>query len=349
MSKLTKDQKRAKAKREEQKRQRTKQHTINAQVKTVGQTLTSLGVAMQGGVSAEQIEEQIVDLAGGARPDDQIDPFSHPAWRDFKPRLSNLVGMLRTGSMTLGRPAPMQGRVYLIDKEDRSFSTVSVPTCMVELARWPTEIVLKKIAEELSIEPVEGIYCYGLRLGQVAIHFAFVHHGGKDGFVEIYLVTPTGWHYLIPDKYYLYLEPMLDFTRNQTAEAFGLREPEQRMRFHLKAFPEAIKMEAELGEGHRRKTLISMLQDSMEECDVILEFAHNHHRNHGQKTYDNGFEDGFAERKGELKEAQEALSALKMELQVAKAKAAAHPPSQVSKPALPLHERMAHLLAPLQA
>lgn len=225
MSKLTKDQKRAKAKREEQKRQRTKQHTINAQVKTVGQTLTSLGVAMQGGVSAEQIEEQIVDLAGGARPDDQIDPFSHPAWRDFKPRLSNLVGMLRTGSMTLGRPAPMQGRVYLIDKEDRSFSTVSVPTCMVELARWPTEIVLKKIAEELSIEPVEGIYCYGLRLGQVAIHFAFVHHGGKDGFVEIYLVTPTGWHYLIPDKYYLYLEPMLDFTRNQTAEAFGLREP----------------------------------------------------------------------------------------------------------------------------
>lgn len=108
-------------------------------------------------------------------------------------------------------------------------------------------------------------------------------------------------------------------------------------------------MEAQLGEGHRRKTLISMLQDSMEECDVILEFAHNHHRNHGQKTYDNGFEDGYAERKGELKEAQEALSSLKMELQAAKAKAAAHPPSQVSKPAQPLHERMAHLLAPMQA
>ena len=349
MSKLTKDQKRTKAKREEQKRQRAKEHAVNAGVKTLARAIHALTESMLGAASTEKVEESIVNLASGTRPSHRADPFLHPTWRDFKPRLSDLVGMLRTGEMSFGHPISMQGRVYLIDMEKRSYSTVPVPPCMREMARWHPEVVVKKISEELSINPAEGIYCYGLKLGSVAIHFAVVNVGGKDGFTENYLVTPNGWHYLEQHKYELYLEPMLDSARNNSAMTYGLDESEKRMRFHLKATPEDFKIEAILGDEFRRKTLIAMLQESMDESDVILECAHNHHLSHSDKTYNNGWEDGYAERNNELKEAQSALSALKVELQAAKAKAAALPHSQASKPARPLYERMAHLLTPTQA
>lgn len=349
MNKPTKDQRRAKAKREEQKRRRTKAHEANINSKPLFNFAAVLAKTLDGSATVIELERSLLKVVGGTRPVKRPDLFEHPIWLELKQRMCAFVAILRDAPDKIERVLPMLGRVYFIESEEFKYDVESLPHSVRNYEKWhPNEVVqqLSKVKPRAQ----EGMYCYGIEMGHITLHFASVTIQGVAGYTEQYLVTPDDWIYLCTEKFDKFLYPLVcepqalqrTHVELQASECLGLDLPNSKLdspQFYSRSL-----------DAETSKLIHSATQPYIEECDWLLESIHRYQQSHSDKTFEMGKKFGYAQGMASLKDIkaemidlheQEVRRRLAVEASKAARKAASDGMHSVQ--ATPLHARMAKI------
>lgn len=198
MSKLTKDQKREKKKREERKLKLRREHEENRHFKKVDGLMTAITMALEGLGSQEELDAAVLRLAGGQSVvvSEKESRFQGHAWAEVKASTTQMVALLQADESAYYSGLGLQGRLYLNGEGTKRFSVSSMPIFALVSSGWDPLEVVHKTALELDPEPTQGAYVFGMEARNTAVHFAIASTANPEDPPEVYFVSPKGWHRL---------------------------------------------------------------------------------------------------------------------------------------------------------
>jgi hypothetical protein len=210
-SKLTKDQKREKKKRDERKRQLRLEHEGNLHAKKIDGLMKALILALHGLGTQDAIDSAILRL-GGAKSvatSERETGFQGPLWAALRQRTTKMVALLQNDPGAHYAGFGLEGRLYLCVDGRPDLNTLHFPLNAAIGSDWQPDEVFAKNAKELDPEPSQGVYFFGMEVRDRAVHFAIASRLDSRDPPEAYFVSPKGWHRLDLDIWKHELFPAL--------------------------------------------------------------------------------------------------------------------------------------------
>lgn len=359
-SKLTKDQKREKKKREERKLKLRREHDENRHAKKVDGLLMTITHALEGLALQEELDDAVLRLGGGQSvpASEKSSRFQSPEWTEIKQQTTRMVGLIQSGAVADFAGLDLQGRLYLNGDAGTNFSSTSFPLFAMLSSNWLPHEVFQKTAKELEPEPTHGAYFFGIAVRDLAAHFALASTAHADEEAEVFYVTSKGWHRLDYKTWRDELWPSLGHVllaqrlgtdmRSDTEYAIG-----GLMQLSKRAFPDEAhqrgRREPALDDG-TRGIVRSFGADLLMELEVLLAAADAAGAEANQNALAYEWNEGFEARQAEINVLEDRHRALEHENQTLRRMLMNQetPPAQSTPlptaPTRPLEERMGALL-----
>lgn len=207
-SKLTKDQKREKSKRDAQKKSRQRQHETNREYKKLDQLSELLHFALMGVGELGAIEAALLKVGDALSLDASVDQsdFKWEGWRDVRNRTSMLIELLQRAPQ--GQRFGLHGRIYHVDASFEWADTIAFSFYTAMESKWSPLMVGSKMVQELDPKPVESVFFFGIEIGEDSVHIAVMSNADASK-QNYFVVTAQGWR-LIPDgKWHAVVWPFL--------------------------------------------------------------------------------------------------------------------------------------------
>ncbi|RAR49525.1 UNVERIFIED_CONTAM: hypothetical protein C7454_1252 [Acidovorax defluvii] len=197
-SKLTKDQKREKKKREERKLRLRREHEDNRHFKKVDDLMMAITQALQGIGTQEELDAAVLRLGGGksVSTSDRESRFQSPEWVRLRKYTTSMVSLLQANPSAHYAGFGLDGRIFLNGDGDTQFRSAHFPLNAIMASNWQPDEVVANTSEELEPEPTQGTYFFGIDVRDLAVHFAIASTTSPDDLPEVFFVSPKGWHRL---------------------------------------------------------------------------------------------------------------------------------------------------------
>ena len=197
-SKLTKDQKREKKKREERKLKLRREHEDNRYFKKVDGLMMAITLALQGDGTQQELDAAVLNLGSGksVAASDKESRFQSPEWTRLRGYTTRLVSMLQADPDAHYAGFGLDGRIFLNGDGDTQFRSAHFPLNAVLASNWQPDEVVANTSVELEPEPTQGAYFFGVEVRNLALHFAIASTADPDDLPEVTFVSPKGWHRL---------------------------------------------------------------------------------------------------------------------------------------------------------
>lgn len=355
--KLTKDQKRAKEKREAQKKARQRQHETNRDFKKYDHLDDLMRMAVTGMGDPGAVERGILNAveALSVAASQEASALQGREWRIVRESTRRLVSLSQ--NFLSDRRIALQGRMFHTTEEYEWVKTTYFSMAVAMVSKWAPFDVFGKAAAELEPAPKEGVYFFGFELGSDAVHLAVASN--KQGSQEYYVVTAKGWRMIPAGMWHGLVWPLLAdaWKANsifsgpdvELASLAALCELQEGRSFG-KDDPEWPSLNAA-----SRQIVTDLTYPLGVEGDMLLEAAFKQDDERLQDEYDSGWADGYEASEDEIEVLSKALATVRGENAALKRAAddrpslvnAAGRPSATSSDAadeVPLHQRMSALL-----
>lgn len=210
-TKLTKDQKREKKKREERKLRLRREHEDNRHFKKVDDLMMAITQALQGTGTQEELDAAVLRLGGGksVSTSDRESRFQSPEWVRLRKFTTSMVSLLQANPSAHYAGFGLDGRIFLNGDGDTQFSSGHFPLNAILASNWQPDEVVANTAKELEAGPTQGAYFFGIAVRDLAVHFAVASTISTDELPEVFFVSPKGWHRLDLDIWREELWPSL--------------------------------------------------------------------------------------------------------------------------------------------
>lgn len=197
-SKLTKDQKREKKKREERKLKLRREHEDNRYFKKVDGLMMAITLALQGDGTQQELDAAVLNLGSGksVAVSDKESRFQSPEWTRLRGYTARLVSMLQSDPDAHYAGFGLDGRIFLNGDGDTQFRAAHFPLNAIMASNWQPHEVVANTSIELEPEPTQGAYFFGIEVRNLAVHFAIASTANAEGLPEVSFVSPKGWHRL---------------------------------------------------------------------------------------------------------------------------------------------------------
>ena len=362
-SKLTKDQKREKKKREERKLKLRREHEDNRHVKKVDDLMMAITQALQGIGTQEELDAAVLRLGGGnsVAASDRESRFQSPGWVRLRGYTTRLVSLLQADPGAHYAGFGLDGRIFLNGDGDTQFSSAHFTLNATIKSNWLPDEVVANTARELEPEPTQGAYFFGVDVRDLALHFAIASKTNPEELPEVFFVSSKGWHRLDLDVWRSELWPSL--ARVILVKEL-VRGPDEHQYAMDRLMLDALARQSAQGGNQenqtpalddRARTIIRSLGSGLLlESESILSAAEDARarQNEGALAYE--WNEGFESRQGEIDALQDSYRALEFEnqtlrrmlLQPNQNTLTTKDPQQTANktPEKPLHERMGKIL-----
>lgn len=361
-SKLTKDQKREKKKREERKLKLRREHEDNRYFKKVDGLMMAITLALQGEGTQQELDAAVLNLANGksVAVSDKESRFQSPEWARLRGFSTNMVSMLQADPDAHYAGFGLDGRIFLNGDGETQFRSSHFPLNAVVASNWQPDEVVAKTSVELEPEPTQGAYFFGVEVRNLALHFAIASTANPEDLPEVSFVSPKGWHRLDLEIWRHELWPSL--IRVIVAKDL-IRGPDENQYALERLMLDALARKAEADEvpsgptqeiDDKARTIIRSLGSGLLlESEFLLSAAEDERARQNKDALAVEWNEGFESRQGEINALQERYRALEFENKTLRklfTQPAITPSQEASQgsvqqaPARPLEERMGVLL-----
>lgn len=361
-SKLTKDQKREKKKREERKLKLRREHEDNRYFKKVDGLMMAITLALQGVGTQPELDAAVLNLGSGksVAVSDKESRFQSPEWMRLRGYTTRLVSMLQADPDAHYAGFGLDGRIFLNGDGDTQFRSAHFPLNAILASNWQPDEVVANTSVELEPEPTQGAYFFGVEVRNLAVHFAIASTADPDDLPEVYFVSPKGWHRLDFEIWRHELWPSLarvilakDLIRGPDENQYALDRLMQDTLARKSDAQEAQDGPVQVIDDKARTVIRSMGSGLLLESEFLLSAAEDEHARQNKDALAFEWNEGFESRQGEINALQERYRALEFENNTLRrlfAKPAIPASQEASQttvqqaPARPLEERMGVLL-----
>lgn len=361
-SKLTKDQKREKKKREERKLKLRREHEDNRYFKKVDGLMMAITLALQGVGTQPELDAAVLNLASGksVAVSDKESRFQSPEWMRLRGYTTRLVSMLQADPDAHYAGFGLDGRIFLNGDGDTQFRSAHFPLNAILASNWQPDEVVANTSVELEPEPTQGAYCFGVEVRNLAVHFAIASTADPDDLPEVYFVSPKGWHRLDFEIWRHELWPSLarvilakDLIRGPDENQYALDRLMQDTLARKTDAQEEQDGPVQVIDDKARTVIRSLGSGLLLESEFLLSAAEDERARQNKDALAFEWNEGFESRQGEINALQERYRALEFENNTLRrlfAKPAIPASQEASQtavqqaPARPLEERMGALL-----
>ena len=355
-SKLTKDQKREKKKRDERKRQLRLEHEENLHAKKIDGLMKALLLALHGLGMQDEIDSAVLRL-GGAKSvaaSERETSFQGPAWAALRQRTTKMVALLQSDPSAHYSGFGLEGRLYLNGDGSTDFNTLHFPLNAAIGSNWQPDEVFAKNAKELDPEPSQGVYFFGMEVRDRAVHFAIASRLDSRDPPEAYFVAPKGWHRLDLDIWKHELFPALvrvsiadEMMGGPRQTFFAMDALADLSRAHKGVSKDNGDAPALLFDDKARTVICCLGTTLLMESEFMAAAAESAKAIEHEEALAKEWNEGFAARQLELDEVRRRCCALEQEnrqLRPARVQGPSAPEDNPQRPVVPLQQRMGALL-----
>lgn len=361
-SKLTKDQKREKKKREERKLKLRREHEDNRYFKKVDGLMMAITLALQGDGTQQELNDAVLNLgsAKSVAVSDKESRFQSPQWTRLRGYTTSMVSMLQADPDAHYAGFGLDGRIFLNGEAETQFRSAHFPLNAIMASNWQPDEVVAKTSVELEPEPTQGAYFFGIEVRNLAIHFAIASTANPEDLPEVSFVSPKGWHRLDFDIWRHELWPSLarvtlakDLIRGPDENQYAMDRlvldtlARKRAEDHVQDGPPQVI-------DDKARTIIRSLGSGLLlESEFLLSATDDALARKNDDALALEWNEGFESRQGEIDAMQERYRALEFEnktLRKLVTQPAVSPSHEAPRPAAqqeaarPLEERMGALL-----
>lgn len=361
-SKLTKDQKREKKKREERKLKLRREHEDNRYFKKVDGLMMAITLALQGDGTQQELDAAVLNLGSGksVAASDKESRFQSPEWTRLRGYTTRLVSMLQADPDAHYAGFGLDGRIFLNGDGDTQFRSAHFPLNAILASNWQPDEVVANTSVELEPEPTQGAYFFGVEVRNLALHFAIASTADPDDLPEVTFVSPKGWHRLDFEIWRHELWPSLarvilakDLIRGPDENQYAL---DRLMLDTLARKTDAQEEQdgpVQVIDDKARTVIRSLGSGLLLESEFLLSAAEDERARQNKDALAFEWNEGFESRQGEINALQERYRALEFENKTLRklfTQPASNPPQEASQTAVqqaharPLEERMGALL-----
>ena len=361
-SKLTKDQKREKKKREERKLKLRREHEDNRYFKKVDGLMMAITLALQGDGTQQELDAAVLNLGSGksVAVSDKESRFQSPEWTRLRGYTTSLVSMLQADPDAHYAGFGLDGRIFLNGEGDTQFRSAHFPLNAILASNWQPDEVVAHTSVELEPEPTQGAYFFGVEVRNLAVHFAIASTANAEDLPEVSFVSPKGWHRLDLEIWRHELWPSLarvilakDLIRGPDENQYAL---DRLMLDTLARKTDAQEEQdgtVQVIDDKARTVIRSLGSGLLLESEFLLSAAEDERARQNKDALAFEWNEGFESRRGEINALQERYRALEFENRTLRklfVQPATPSPQETTQgavqqaPARPLEERMGALL-----
>ena len=361
-SKLTKDQKREKKKREERKLKLRREHEDNRHFKKVDGLMMAITLALQGVGTQQELDAAVLNLASGKSvgASDKESRFQSPEWTRLRGYTTRLVSMLQADPDAQYAGFGLDGRIFLNGEGETQFRSAHFPLSAIMASNWQPDEVVAKTSVELEPEPTQGAYFFGIEVRNLAVHFAIASTANPEDVPEVSFVSPKGWHRLDLEIWCHELWPSLarvilakDLIRGPDESQYALDRLVLDTLARKTDAQEEQDGPVQVIDDKARTVIRSLGSGLLLESEFLLSAAEDERARQNKDALAFEWNEGFESRQGEINALQERYRALEFENKTLRklfTQPATTPPQEASQsavppaPARPLQERIGALL-----
>ena len=356
-SKLTKDQKREKKKREERKLKLRREHEDNRYFKKVDGLMMAITLALQGDGTQQELDAAVLNLGSGksVAVSDKESRFQSPEWTRLRGYTASLVSMLQADPDAHYAGFGLDGRIFLNGEGDTQFRSAHFPLNAILASNWQPDEVVAKTSVELEPEPTQGAYFFGVEVRNLALHFAIASTANPEDLPEVSFVSPKGWHRLDLVIWRHELWPSLarvilakDLIRGPDENQYAL---DRLMLDTLARKPDAEEGQngpVEVIDDKARTVIRSLGSGLLLESEYLLSAAEDARARKSEAALALEWHEGYESRQAEIEILQERYQALEQE-NLTLRRLVLNPSHQPTSPSEVLQENSAPSAMPLEA
>lgn len=356
--KLSKDQKREKAKRDALKKNRQRQHEQNRTYKKFDQLDELIQKAIIGVAETGAIETALLSVGDvlSVSASQEKSAFQWEGWRSVRERTSRLVALMQDD--VTGDCFALDGRIFHACESFTWVDTTHLSLNVALVSRWSPLEVFQRMAPELDPVPIEGIYFFGFEVGSDAVHVAIASNSiGTQ--TEYFLVTAKGWRMVPEAKWHGVVWPFLTDAYKANSMIHGADvafDGAKRIRELQTAngnTSEGAKGDDAPLNAESRQLIDKLLHRVYIEGELLLDASFKRADERLQGEYEIGWADGMAAGKDQTNELSKALDTLRgenarlnrvVEAYSKNPDTSSHLRTVPNAIAVPLHVRMSSLL-----
>ena len=356
-SKLTKDQKREKKKREERKLKLRREHEDNRYFKKVDGLMMAITLALQGDGTQQELDAAVLNLGSGksVAVSDKESRFQSPEWTRLRGYTASLVSMLQADPDAHYAGFGLDGRIFLNGEGDTQFRSAHFPLNAILASNWQPDEVVANTSVELEPEPTQGAYFFGVEVRNLAVHFAIASTANAEDLPEVSFVSPKGWHRLDLEIWCHELWPSLarvilakDLIRGPDENQYAL---DRLMLDTLARKPDAEEGQngpVEVIDDKARTVIRSLGSGLLLESEYLLSAAEDARARKSEAALALEWHEGYESRQAEIEILQERYQALEQE-NLTLRRLVLNPSHQPTSPSEVLQENSAPSAMPLEA